>query len=266
MMRFAGFLTRFLILILASQVVLHAENSPVFKGRVVTLGDFGSEDLGYLSLPEVAPIGGIVVIHDQWGLNDHVKEVTDSLAKAGYVSLAVDLFNGRVVTDPSEAKQLVANLRQDAALKTIQAGVKLLKESPKLKVPKVGTIGWSRGGNLSLLAALQIKGVDASVIYYGVPLETDDKRIAKLNVPICAIFADKTDASSEFETLMKSMNKPLESHHFNLKRGFDNPASEQYSEENAKKAWKLMTDFLSVEFTKPPPPPGLLKKIGNFFE
>lgn len=246
--------------------LLKVSNPPELKGHMVAMSDFGSEDLAYLSLPDTPPKGGVVLIHEWWGLNDQIKLWADKLAAEGFVTVAVDLYNGQVATDPTQASQLMQGVRESSALKTIRAGARLLKESPKFKVNTVATWGWCFGGGYSFKAAHDIREVDAAVVFYGPP-KNDPEWIAHLNVPICGIFATRdqwvTPAMvDQFEQQMKAQNKDLEIHRFDAEHAFANPSNAKYDAPHAEEAWKIAIDFLTRQLSKPPRPgPNFFQKL-----
>src|ERR1700679_2796797 len=114
-------------------------------GRMITLSDFGAEDLGYLAIPVTPPQMGLVLVPDGYGLDDFTKSEADRLAGEGYLVLAVDIYNGHKYTDPEEIATMTAN--QDAAgvMKTVAAGIRVFHESPKFHVGHVVAIGWGNG-------------------------------------------------------------------------------------------------------------------------
>jgi carboxymethylenebutenolidase len=143
---------------------------------------------GYLAVPD----GGgkkpaIVVIHEWWGLNDWVKGKADHFAKEGYVALAVDLYRGKVATDPDTAHQLMRGLPDDRALRDMKAAVAYLRARPDVDVTKVGSVGWCMGGGLSLNLAVAEPTLAGAVIYYG-HLMVDPATIAGLKVPLLGNF------------------------------------------------------------------------------
>src|SRR5689334_2353382 len=81
---------------------LREDGAPALKGEMVQLTD-GTQ--AYLSLPPGAssPLPGVVVIHEWWGLNEHIKHWADRLAADGYAALAVDLYGGVVASDRETA-------------------------------------------------------------------------------------------------------------------------------------------------------------------
>ena len=119
-------------------------------GRMITLSDFGAEDLAYLSVPTTPPTLGIVLVPDAYGLDDFTKSEADRLAALGYLALAVDIYNGKLTTDPGDLANLVANLNAATVMKTVDAGVRVFRESPKFRVRPRRGHGLGRGRDLRL--------------------------------------------------------------------------------------------------------------------
>jgi len=123
---------------------------------------------GYLALPD-APTGpGILVLHAWWGLTDHVRGVCDSLAEAGYVALAPDLFAGRVATEVADAEQQLAEADADQLAHLTRSSLQALLRLPSTTGDTVGVLGWSMGGSMALwLAARVPDAVAATAVFYG---------------------------------------------------------------------------------------------------
>lgn len=241
---------------------LKGESEGKLKGSLINLGDYGVDDFGYVSVPDQEPIGGVVLIHEWWGLNQHIKKTADLYASRGYVALAVDLYNGTVTDDATRAGVLMRELNQKSALKLIGAGIRCLKESPKFKVPQVATVGWCMGGGLSLQAALENEKLDAAVIYYG-PTETDRNKVTRLKVPLLGIYATqdewvKIESVNEFEKMLIDLKKPHKFLKMEAVHAFANPSNAKYNPELSEQAFKEVMSFLYKVFTTP-------KKEG-FFE
>ena len=89
---------------------------------MVAFGHAKEKVAGFLALPrDPRRHRAIIVIHEWWGLNEWVKEQAEKLAANGYVGLAVDLYEGKVAADPSEARKLKRGLRQDRAIGDLKA-------------------------------------------------------------------------------------------------------------------------------------------------
>ena len=101
------------------------------------------------------PFPALVVIHEFWGLNDWVKEQASKLADQGYVSLAIDLYRGKVATTPDMAHEIMRGVPEDRAKRDLHAAVEFLKSQPNVKKDRIGAIGWCMGGGYALDVALQ---------------------------------------------------------------------------------------------------------------
>src|SRR3979409_1952974 len=73
---------------------------PKPAGEMIDLKVGGETAKAYLAKPKGKPQGALLVLHEYWGLNDWVKHASDMLAREGYTALAVDLYKGKVATDP----------------------------------------------------------------------------------------------------------------------------------------------------------------------
>ncbi len=122
-------------------------------GELVSLYEFGADEMGYLSLPETQPQGSILVIPDAFGARGVVKQRCDLLAKLGYVTLAVDLYNGSASENAEIADRLQQKLESEVAVQGIQAGMKLLSESPRYRTDTVMVAAWGENFQLAVAAA-----------------------------------------------------------------------------------------------------------------
>ena len=104
---------------------------------------------GFLALPrDTRRHRAIIVIHEWWGLNEWVKEQAEKLAANGYVTLAVDLYQGKVTADPSEARKLKRGLRQERAIGDLKAAFDYLADRSDVDPKHIGSLGWVHGGRL----------------------------------------------------------------------------------------------------------------------
>ena len=100
------------------------------KTRMVKFGHATEKVAGFLALPgDQRRHRAIIVIHEWWGLNEWVKEQAEKLSANGYVVLAVDLYEGKVATDSSEARKLKRGLRQDRAIGHLKAAFDYLADA-----------------------------------------------------------------------------------------------------------------------------------------
>src|SRR5271156_3657364 len=156
----------------------HRSDSPPAKpaGRMITLSDFGAEDLAYLAIPVTPPTLAIVLVPDAYGLDDFTKAEADRLAALGYLVLAVDIYNGKLTTDPGDLANLIANLNAATVMKTVDAGIRFFHESPKFRADHVVAMGWGVGATYVFQAARENKTLDGAITFYG-PVETQPERV-----------------------------------------------------------------------------------------
>lgn len=232
---------------------LKADAAPPAKGTMVKLED-GSR--AYLSLPEgkQPPLAGLVVIHEWWGLNDHIRHYADRFSKLGYAALAVDLFQEKVATTPDAAMKLIKSVDDARAKKTLLAAQQFLKSDERVKSDRIGAVGWCFGGKWSLEFALQAPELAAAVVYYG-HVPTDPAILAKLKTPVLGIFGKK-DASIPNETVeafkIALYRNPLPHRvlTYDAEHAFANPSGARYDEKAAAAAWEEASGFLA-RFLKP---------------
>lgn len=235
----------------------HAADQPVASAAsgVAATGVSGAEvdygpARGYLARPAGTPRAGLVVIHEWWGLNDNIREMSHRLAAAGYLALAVDLYEGEVAGEPGEARTLMQALMRDEDRATTHLVAALRWLESQGGVAEVGSIGWCLGGAMSLRLALQLpEELDAAVIYYG-RLVTDPAELAPLRMPILGIFGAQdrgipVESVREFEMALQALGKTHEIVIYdNADHAFANPSGTRYQPEAAADAWQRTLAFL----------------------
>jgi carboxymethylenebutenolidase len=218
---------------------------------------------GYLVYPSVSnenksgnnngTLPAVVMIHENKGLNDHIKNMANLLARNGYVVLAVDLFKGEVTTDRNRSSELTQYIRDnpDIATANLQSAVKYLASLPNVNAEKIASLGWCFGGAQSLQLALnsQDHPLSATVIYYG-RLITDNATLAKIKWPVLGIFGDQdssipVDTVKAFESALNSNDIPNEIYIFKgVGHAFANPSGDNYAPTETKDAWDKTLSFL----------------------
>lgn len=129
----------------------------------------------------------VVMIHEFWGLNDHIRAEAQALAKEGFAVLAVDLYGGQHATDRETALALMQGCDPQAATANLKAAVAWLRSRPEVAGDRVASLGWCFGGAMSLNLALAQRDLAGCVIYYGVRLQTDPAVLAGMP-PVLGIF------------------------------------------------------------------------------
>ncbi|MER6138094.1 dienelactone hydrolase family protein [Streptomyces sp. NPDC001815] len=134
----------------------------------VTFPSAGSTAHGYLALPPAGQGPGVIVIQEWWGLTDHIADVTERLAKEGFVALAPDLYGGNVAHESSEALRMMQDLPVSRGVELLSGAVDHLLAMPEVTSGAVGSVGFCMGGGFVLHQAATDARVRAAVPFYGV--------------------------------------------------------------------------------------------------
>lgn len=214
----------------------------------VEFGEGAARGTGEIALPAGEGRGGaLVVFHEYWGLNDHVRSLLGKFAAQGFVALGIDLYDGETTKDATEAGKLMASLDWGQAMQRTLAAVEFLKQHPRSN-GKVGATGFCMGGALTFAAttAMPTPGgtgpqLAAAVVFYGVPNKKPEDYDA-VRVPILAHFA-KTDTWAKVETgaairdRINAKGGSMQLEIYDAEHAFVNDTRpEVYSPENAKLA------------------------------
>jgi len=238
----------------ASLHELKSGEAPALRGEDVEVGGATC----YLARPEkpLKPSAAILVIHEWWGLNDHIKHWCDRLAADGYSALAVDLYGGKVATTREEASAAMQAVDPEAAREILAAAHRFLAQDPRVEAERRACIGWCFGGGWSLQHAITADDLDAAVVYYG-RLETDPKVLESIDAPVLGVFGNQDrgippSAVDEFEKAMKAADNEVRILRYDANHAFANPSSARYDQENAKAAWTEVRKFLRKNLIEKP--------------
>ncbi len=239
---------------------------PVFAGQPLGYSDGATKLAGYLARPAVATgkVPGVVVIHQWMGLTDHERQVSDDLAKLGYVALAADIYGEGVrPKNTGEAGKLAGAYKGDRALyrRRITAALETLKAQPGVDASRLAVIGFCFGGTGALEAAragLPVKGV---VSFHGgldVPVGFVPGPISA-KVLVCHGADDPFVPAKEVAAFQDEMRKAKADfvfvayagavHAFTQKEaGNDNSKGAAYNEAAHRRSWQHMKDFFKEIF------------------
>lgn len=185
------------------------------KAQTVTYRSGDETVTGYLAAPELhGRNSALIVVHDWWGLNDWVKQQAETFAQHGYVSLAVDLYRGKSTTDSEVAHELSRGLPQDRADRDLRAAFGYLAARTDVDASRIGSVGWSMGGDLSLQLAIDEPKLAACVVNYGA-MPTDKTSIQAIRAPVLGNFGAEDRGITPqdvyaFERVMKGENKSVD--------------------------------------------------------
>lgn len=221
------------------------------KTRMVAFQS-GPENVdAFLAVPrDPARHRAIIAIHEWWGLSKWVKEQATKLAANGYVVFAVDLYRGKVTANPSEARKLKRDLRDDRAIRDLKSAFDYLVGRPDVDPKHVGALGWSMGGSLALKLAIHEPRLATCVVNYG-SLPTESVDIQKINARVLGIFGslDRGIPPDKVRAFERSMNAAKKSLDIKIYDGaghaFENPANKSsYRPEATADAWLRTLTFL----------------------
>jgi carboxymethylenebutenolidase len=200
---------------------------------------------------EKAP--AILVIHEVFGLNDHIKSIADRLAAEGYNALAPNFFV-RAADPPKDASDVAAlrkaasSIPNEVAIGDMQAGLNFLKTVKDVR-PRFASIGFCMGGGFSYQIATHTTDLAGAVIFYG---RTPIELVPQVSCPLLASFGGldqgiPPEKVKEFEDALKKAGKQADIKIYaDAKHGFFNDSRpEAYNPVAAADAWQRTLKFFN---------------------
>jgi carboxymethylenebutenolidase len=121
----------------------------------------------------------VILIHEWWGINDHIRDIAGRYASEGFLCVAPDLFRGKTARDTQEASRLMQELTNEDGLDIIRRAIAEMQRA--YGVSKVCITGYCMGGTFALRAACEIETLGAAAPFYGdIP---EEEKLAQLSVP-----------------------------------------------------------------------------------
>lgn len=206
---------------------------------------------GYLVRPANAsgPLPGILVIHENRGLNPHIRDVVRRAAKAGYVAFGPDALYplGGYPGNDDDGRALQAERSREAMYADFVAGAEFLRDHAAVN-GKVAVTGFCFGGAIANQLAVDHAWLSASVPYYGG--WPADEAAARLEVPLQIHLASDDPRVNEgwvsYEAALKAAGKAYEVHWYEgTQHGFHNDTTPRFQLEAAALAWRRTLDFFA---------------------
>jgi len=178
----------------SAQAAIVAEDDARVKGEDITYPGSKGEMKGYLVRPAEASgkLGAVMIIHENRGLNPHIRDVARRVAVEGFIALAPDFLSplGGTPSDEDKARDMFPQLAPEQAIADGVATVAYLKKIDGGN-GKVGVVGFCWGGGLVNDLAVNAPDLDAAVAYYGRQPKSED--VAKIKAPLLLHYAGKDE-------------------------------------------------------------------------
>ena len=207
---------------------------------------------GYLSRPSgTGPFPAVIVVHENRGLNDHIRDVGRRLASQGYTALAADLLSRQGGTasfaTPDDANRAFQNIKDDDVTRDLNASYSYLNSNMAVKKDTIAMMGFCWGGQRSFLYAAENPKLKAAVVFYASP--PPEGKLAQIQAPVLGNYGEQdTRITSTVSIIQETMNNlgkiydakiyPGISHAF-----FNDTNTQRYNEAAAKDAWERTLAF-----------------------
>ncbi|MBL8789180.1 MAG: dienelactone hydrolase family protein [Rhizobiales bacterium] len=211
---------------------------------------------GLLAIPKdvTGRLPAVLVIHENRGLNPHIKDVTRRLALEGFVAFGADYLApaGGTPTDEEKAREMIGALKPEDVLAYSQAAVKALAAHPQGN-GKVGAVGFCWGGGMVNALAVADPSLAAGVAYYG--RQPDAAAVPSIKAPLLLHYGGLDERINagipDFEKALKANNKVFELHIYEgANHAFNNDTNAaRYDKTAADLAWGRTVAFLKENVT-----------------
>lgn len=208
----------------------------------------GGEIKALLSKPKEfkGKLGGIVVVHENRGLNPYIEDTARIAALEGFITLAPDALTplGGYPGNDDEGRELQRKRDRNEMLEDFIAAFETLKDHPDCN-GKIGVVGFCFGGWISNMMAVKLPDLSAAVPFYG---GQPKENIADIKAPLMLQFAALDKRVNEgwpaYEAALKEHKKDFVAFTYpDVNHGFHNNTTPRYDKEAATLAWKRTMDF-----------------------
>jgi carboxymethylenebutenolidase len=214
------------------------------------------EVLAYLARPKGdEKLPGLVVIHENRGLNAHIEDVTRRVALEGFLAIAPDALSplGGTPEDPDKAPSLIQKLDSQSTIQNYVAAVRYLKTHP-VSTGKVGAIGFCWGGGMANQVAVNSPDILAVVPYYGMQPAPED--VSKIKASLLLHYAGNDERINKgipaYEEVLKKQSIDYKMYIYEgAQHAFNNDtAAARYNKEAAQLSWQRTISFLKEKLKK----------------
>ena len=204
---------------------------------------------GYFVRPVNRPgkLPGVIVVHENRGLNPHIEDIARRLALEGFVTFAPDALTplGGYPGDEDKARELFQKLDQAKTREDFVAATNLLKARPEC-TGKVGVVGFCYGGSIANMLATRVPDLGGAVPFYGGQPKPEE--VPNIKAPLLIHYAGNDERVNAgwpaYEAALKANGVRYETYFYQgTQHGFNNDTTPRYDEAAAKLAWSRTVEF-----------------------
>lgn len=206
---------------------------------------------GYYARPAGArgKLPGVLVVHENRGLNPHIEDIARRLALDNFVAFAPDALAplGGYPGDEDSARQMFTKLDQTKTREDFVAAAAFLKSLPEC-TGKIGVVGFCWGGGIANMLATRLPDLGAAVPFYG--NQPSAEEVARIKAPLLIHYAENDERINAgwpaYEAALNANHVPYTMHMYpGTQHGFNNDTTPRYDEAAAKLAWQRTLDFFN---------------------
>lgn len=226
-------------------------DDPAIQVATVRFRAQDTEVMGYLARPRQRPQApGLVVVHENRGLVEHIKDVARRFAKVGYVALAVDLASHEGGTDrfsdPAQVTALLGRTPVDRLVDMLVAAVEYLRGQPFVRADRLGAVGWCFGGGMVWRLATRSPELRAAVPFYGPNPPLED--VPRIRAAVLGIYGERDERINRgLPALREALQRAGVVHEIVVYPGADhaffNDTGPRYHPQAARLAWERAVEW-----------------------
>lgn len=232
-----------------ARAAIVAADDPRLVAETATYDADGTRISGYLvRLKDKAKRPAVIVVHENRGLNPHIKDVARRLAVDGFLAYAVDMLSplGGTPDDEDKAREMFGELKPDETARRTAAAVPFLEHHAESN-GKVGIVGFCWGGGIVNRVAVLSPDLKAAVAYYGA--QPPASQVASIKAPLLLHYAgldNRINAGiAAYEAALKAAGKQFTIYVYpNVNHAFNNDTGSRYDNAAAELAWGRTIAFL----------------------
>jgi len=215
------------------------------KTETLNLETSRGNTTAHVARPDADAAAAVLLIHEWWGINDHIHDIAGRFANEGFLCIAPDLFRGKVATNTDAASKLMNELPIEDGIETINEAISKAKIA--YQTQKFGIIGFCMGGTFALRAACEIEELAAAAPFYGdIPPEDVLQNLKAQTLFIAGsrdswINAEKLNALKD---AAKKFELPVEVKVYDADHAFfNNTRPAVYDADASADAWRRVLDL-----------------------